>query len=67
MIKRNRFWFGFWIGTHIVAYLAALDLIYLMTGKLALPSKAGAELVDVEEAAGRLNGFIDKLEEGCCE
>lgn len=55
--------FGFLIGMNIVTSLLAAGLLYLMTGKLPVPQKGGAQLMSVDQAAEQLGALTEKLAE----
>ena len=54
MSRPTRFLFGLWMGTSMLAYLAACGFLYLATGKFLVPGGQGIRLVGTGEAVAAL-------------
>jgi hypothetical protein len=59
MAKACKFVLGLWAGTSAVACVMAWVYTFFATGKIAVPTRQGCELVAVDLAADRLEEWIE--------
>ncbi len=63
MFRSFRFTLGIWIGAMATAFPFAAALIYLLTGKIAMPQFAGGGLVEPEELTAQIQDLAHKAME----
>jgi len=61
-MRWGKYLIGMWTGASLLAGAVAYLLVYGATGKLVIPHKTGAELVDGREAVDQLASWLTKLE-----
>lgn len=59
MPKSLKFVAGVWAGASLLAFPAASLLLYLLTGKIALPEFAGGGLLDPQDVASGLQDWSE--------
>ena len=59
MSKPFRFMLGLWAGASAIAGGAAWIYAFMTTGKIVVPNRHGCELVEIDQAADRLDEWIE--------
>lgn len=63
MFKSFRFLLGVLVGANVVGFAMSFDLMFLLTGKVALPQADGARLLTVPEVTAELDALANKAME----
>jgi len=63
MFRSFRFMLGIWIGAVATAFPFAAALLYLLTGKIAMPGFAGGGLVQPDELVVQIRDLAHKAME----